>query len=153
MNEQDEASERRFWGTMLRTMWSGIIVLGLLGALTAATILFAWSRYLVLCALGFLVGVALAAALLGSEKGRERAILALAAFTLPLLAALPAVAGAGSEAAYRVYSALLTPFLVYASGTLLGGLGVAAIWRGRPPSPTTEAPAAGTPQGNRGLSQ
>jgi hypothetical protein len=63
------------------------------------------SRYLVRCAIGFFAGVALAAALLGSERGREWTILVLAAFTLPLLAAHLAVVGAGSEAAFSAYSA------------------------------------------------
>jgi hypothetical protein len=137
---------------MLRTMWSGIIALGLLGALIATTVLLDWSRYLVLCAIGFFAGVALAAALLGSERGREWTILVLAAFTLPLLAAHLAVVGAGSEAAFSAYSAHLTPFLVHAFGALLGGLGIAAIWRRRPPSAATEGPAAGAPAGNGGLS-
>ena len=152
MDDQDDAIERRFWGTMLRTMWSGIIVLGLFGALTATTVTLGWSRYFVLCILGFLAGVALAAALLGSEAGRERVILVLGVFTLPVLAVYLAVVGVGSEAAFSAYSAHLTPFLVYASAALLGGLGIAAVWRGRPPSPATGTSPAGTKPGDKGAS-
>jgi hypothetical protein len=130
-------------------MWSVIIVLGLFSALIAATVVLGWSRYFVLCLLGFLC-VALAAALLdpsADASGRSW----FCCFTLPVLAVYLAVVGAGSEAAFSAYSAHLT-LLTYASAALLGGLGIGAVWRGRPPSPATGTPLAGTQPGDGGAS-
>lgn len=137
--EFEEARERHFWGVVLGALATSLVLLAVLGVLTALTVALGWSRHLLPCALGLIAGASISVAAAGSARGRERTALVVGAITLPALAAHLAAVGAGGEAAFAAYSARLVPFLVHATGAVLGGVSIAAVWRPRAPRSAEDA--------------
>jgi hypothetical protein len=140
----DEQRDRYHSGVMQRALWTSLVTVVLLGALSGLVYALAWSRYLVLCAVGLMAGIAVAVAVTGSARGREQAALVLGAVTLPILAALVAGVAALRGVALDAYGEALVPFLVHASGALLGGILVARVWKGLPSPPPAEGEEEGT---------
>jgi len=151
VQEQDEASERYFWGMLLRILWASLILLLVAGLLASLTAILVWYQYPILCFLGLLAGLSIAAAL-GSLRTRDLMSLILGAFMLPLLGVYLAGIAARSPAEFSGYSAMLFPFFAYATGALLARFGIAWVWRTKPertqpdaqgkPVPGTLAPEA-----------
>lgn len=140
LQEPEDAAERQFWGMVLRVLWTAVILMLVLGVLASLTTLLGWGPYLLFCFIGLLAGASLAVAVLGSARSRELTTLVLGAVTLPALAAYLGVTAAENDTALRAYGARLVPFLVYAIGAVLGGVGISRIWAGRPARPSTGAP-------------
>lgn len=143
--ELEEERERHFWGVALRVLATSVVLLAVLAALSALTVVLGWSRNLLSCALGLIAGASISAAVAGSRRARELTSLVVGAITLPALAAHLAAVGAVGEAALGAYTARLVPFLVHAAGALLGGVFIAAVWRPRVPRAETPAEAPAEP--------
>jgi len=138
--EIEEARERRFWGVVLRSIGTSLIVLLVAGALASLTWALDWRKYLLLCLVGLAAGISIVVAAL-SAHGRELVGLVLGAITLPLLAAYLAGVAATNEAAFGAYSDGLLPFLTHAAGPILAAPWIFRIWRRRPDRPEPALPA------------
>jgi hypothetical protein len=139
LQEPEEAGERRFWDTVVRVLWTLLIILLVLGLLASLTAILGWRRYLLLSVFGLLAGASLSLAFSGSAHSRELTSLVLGAVTFPFLAVYVGAVAARDDAALGAYSASLVPFLAHALGAVLGGVGVARLWSDRP-SPKGAAP-------------
>lgn len=134
MSESDDARERQFWLAVLRVLGTSSILLVALGVLLSLTLLLGWQRYLLLCLMGALAGLAILVAIQGAARTREVTSLVLGAVTLPGLAAYLAGLAAHDEATFTAYSAGLFPFFVHASVVIIAGLWILRAWR-RTPGP------------------
>ncbi len=141
----EEARERYLWQVALRILGTSLVVLSALGVSVGLTALLGWWRHLLPSALGLLAGGAISVAGAGSARGREWTGLALGAVTLPMLAAHLAAVGAQSDAAFAAYGARLVPFLAHAALAVLGGISIAALWRGNAP-PTESGDETSLPE-------
>lgn len=152
MPPADEPRERYFWGTALWVLWIALIVLLVAGALTTLTLLLGWGQYVLLALVGLLAGLAVLVAMLGSARNRELTSLILSTVTLPALAVYLGSVAARDAAAFTTYSAILLPFLVHATGVILGGVWISRVWQRRPAQPAPEIPGqeAGAPSRSEG---
>jgi hypothetical protein len=144
--DDEEIREQRSWSFALRLLWSALIVCLVLGALAGITLGFGWQRYLLLCLVGLLAGAALALATLGSARGREVTGLVLGAVTLPLLAIYLGGIAVTDPGSYAAYSNSLAPFLLYATGAILGCLWISRLWSRESRRKDDQSPAA--PEGS-----
>lgn len=128
----EEARERHFWEVVLRTIWTALVVLLVLGVLSWLAVLLGWWKYLLLCVVGLLAGISVSVAAVGSARSRELMTLVLGAITFPIVAIHLAGVAAGSQAAFGAYSASLLPFFAHATAAVLGGLWISRVWQRRP---------------------
>jgi len=124
----EEAREQQFWATMLRLLWTSLVLLLVVGVLLLLTMLLGWLPYLLLSVLGLLAGVAITVAVLGSARGRLLISLVLGAVTFPLLAAYFGGLAASNPGGLSAYSASFFPFLAHAAGTIVAGAWIWRIW-------------------------
>jgi hypothetical protein len=143
LQSDEDASERRFWGMILRVVWTALIVLVVAGVLASFTVALNWTPYLVLGAVGLLAGLSLLLVLLGSARGRILTGFVLGVIALPMLAAWLTSLAATSPATFTAYSAGLAPFLAHAAGAVCGGIAIARLWR-EPSGQRPHAPAVAT---------
>jgi hypothetical protein len=143
LQSDEDASERRFWGMILRGVWTALIVLVIVGILASLTVALHWTPYLLLGGVGVLAGLLLLPVLLGSARGRELTGFILGAIALPILAAWLTSLAATSPATFTAYSAGLAPFLAHAAGAVCGGIAIARVWRDRS-GQRPDAPAVAT---------
>jgi len=137
----DDTSEQRAWAILLRATWTTVILLAAAGTLAVLSHAFGWNPSLLLSVLGLLAGLALLAAFLGAERGRQLAGVVLGAVTLPLLAVWLSGLAAGSPDRFTAYGAAFATFLGHAVAVVTGGVLIARVWRVRPPA---AAPAGAT---------
>jgi membrane associated rhomboid family serine protease len=149
LRSEDEASERRFWGMVLRVLWTVVIVLVVAGVLASLTVALQWTPYRLLGAVGLLAGASLLLALLGSARSRELTGFVLGAIALPLLAVWLAGLAATNPDIFTAYGAGLAAFLAHAAGAVGGGIAIARVWRERP-GQRQEAPAGVSPAPKEG---
>jgi hypothetical protein len=137
---------------VFRVFWIALIVLLVAGGLTSLTLFLGWRQYVLLALMGFLAGLAVLVVMLGSVRNRELTSLILGTVTLPLLAVYLGGVAARDTAAFTTYSASLLPFLVHATGVVLGGVWISRIWQRRPARPAAESPGqdAGAPSRSEG---
>jgi hypothetical protein len=142
----EDAREREFWATILRLLWTSLVLLVVVAVLLLLTMLLGWLPYLLLSLLGVLAGTAIAVAVLGSARGRVLTGLVLGAVTLPLLAAWFGGVAVSNPGAFSAYSASFYPFLAHAAGAVLAGWWIWRIWHagsGRPAALAEGAPGPG----------
>lgn len=128
----DDASEQRFWGKVLRAVWTVLIITLVAGILAALTVALQWTPYLLLSSLGSLAGLALLVVLLGSGRSRIVTGFVLGVVTLPALAAWLTGVAATTPDRFAAYSAVIAPFVAYGSAVVCGGTAIAWLWRERP---------------------
>ncbi|HUM12741.1 MAG TPA: hypothetical protein VLT82_17465 [Myxococcaceae bacterium] len=138
--ETEEARERHFWGVVLKSTVTSLIILVVVGVLAWLTWALDWRKYLLLCFVGLAAGSSIAVAAL-SAHGRELVGLVLGAITLPLMAVHLAGVAATNEAAFGAYRDGLLPFFTHAAGPILAAPWISRIWRRRPERPEPALPA------------
>jgi hypothetical protein len=129
VSESDDERERVFWKKVIRVTWTAVVVLLALGGLSVLTWLLGWQRYLLLCLVGLLAGLAILTAMLGSARARELTSLVLGAVTLPLLAAYLGGVAARGEVPFTAHSATLLPFFTHATVVILVGWWISRAWQ------------------------
>lgn len=134
----EDERDRHFWWIIVKVIWTSLIILFVFGVLSSLTVFFDWGKYLLLCFVGLLAGISIAAGILGSPRNRDLIALVLGAVILPILAAYLGSIAARSQAAFSAYSASLFPFFAYATGTMVGGLVIGKIWQKKPGRPRPE---------------
>ena len=134
----EDARERYFWGLILKGIWTSLILLFVFGVLSSLTVLLDWGKYLLLCFVGLLAGIFISAGIAGSSRNRDLTALILGAVIFPIWAAYLGSVAVRSQADFSAYSASLSPFFAYATGTVLGGLLIAKIWQKKPGGPELE---------------
>ena len=80
VEDREELEETRFWGVVLRVLWSMIVALGVLAALVVLIARLDWYHYLLFCLMGLGAGLALSAAIFSSPRGREASVLTQSPF-------------------------------------------------------------------------
>jgi hypothetical protein len=149
LQSDEDASERRFWGMILRVVWTALIVLVVAGVLASLTVALNWTPYLVVGAVGMLAGLSLLLVLLGSARGRILIGFVLGVIALPMLAAWLTSLAATSPATFAAYSAGLASFLAYAAGAVCGGIAITRVWR-EPSGQRPDGAAGATQAPNEG---
>lgn len=148
---EEDASERRFWRTVLRWLWASLILLAVAGLLAILTAALGWAPYLLLATLGAFAGMALSLPIGGASSSRELTGLILGVLILPLVAAWLSGLAASEPAAFAAQGAALVPFFAYAAGALVAALAIARAWRGREEPPARRPPVAGPPDEEGGM--
>jgi hypothetical protein len=143
LQSDDDARERRFWGMILRLVWTALIILAVAGVLATLTLALNWTPYLLLGGVGTLAGLSLLPVLLGPPRGRVLTGFILGVIAFPLLAAWLTSLAATSPATFTAYSTGLAPFLAHAAGAVFAGCAIARLWRERPDHPS-DVPAVAT---------
>jgi len=143
--ELEEARERLLWGRVALALWTSLIILADVALLWILIAVLGWQPYLVLCILGALAGVAIAAALAGSRGSSATAGLVIGGVVLPLCAAYLSGLAARSPEALSAGSAALLPFIACATVSFLGAWCISALWRRRPAPPPPEIGTAHEP--------
>ncbi|MFZ3063241.1 MAG: hypothetical protein WA148_05840 [Actinomycetota bacterium] len=139
----EEGRKKYVLDIFLKILWTSLTVLVVLGALVPMTIFLGWWRFLALCVLGLIAGVAITAGV--SVFPRDQMItpiaLALSILTIVALAVFLGGVAARNLAAFNIYNASLIPFAAYGIATVISGLIIRKTWRKKI---TKEAPAKPT---------
>jgi hypothetical protein len=143
--EVEEARDRLFWKSVLHVVWTGVIVLGVAGALWGMTLASAWRDFVVLGVLGVLAGACIALATGRSSHHRPWAGLVFGGITLPFLAAYLGSTSAQSPDVFRSTSRALAVFFAYGLAAFFAVLWLSSVWRRgairEPPNEMTGADA------------
>jgi len=136
-DENEDAREQRFWGAVIRSTETALIILLVVGVLASLTWALGWRKYLLLCFVGFGAGIAIGVSML-SKRGRELVGPVLGGITLPLIGVHLAGVAATNETAFARCTDGLVPFIAHAAGPVLAMPSISWIWRRRAEHPESE---------------
>ena len=132
----DEASQQSrnkyLLAIFLKSLWTSLTLLALLGILLPLTIFLGWWTFILPCLIGLLAGISITMGVLTSLQNRALITLLMSVLTLPGLAVYLSFLAGSNPPAFDAASSALTPFVVYALATLIGGLSIVKIWQNMP---------------------
>jgi hypothetical protein len=132
-DEAGQQSRNRYLlAIFLKSLWTSLTLLALLGVLLPLTIFLGWWTFILPCLIGLLAGISITMGVLTSLQNRARISRLLGVLTLPGLAVYLSLMAVSSPQAFDAASSALMPFVVYASAALIGGLIIVKIWQNMP---------------------
>jgi hypothetical protein len=132
ITEETRMRRRVVFAFFRKTLWTVLVLCGLLALLLPLTAYLDWWKVPLACLLGLLTGISLAAGILASLQNRKLITLLLGVLILPGLAVYASFLAGSSPQAFETASSVLTPFLSYALAALLGYVFIVNIWRHMP---------------------
>jgi hypothetical protein len=150
ITEESSPRKRAIRAVVGKSLWTLLVIGGLLGLLLPLTIHLHWWKVPLACLLGLLTGMVITLGVMASDQNKALITTLLGTTLLPGLAVYLSLMATRGADPFEAASAVMTPFVLYAVAGFAGGRISAGIWRKRPDTAGGQAADRTAPHGPQG---